>query len=209
MATEPPVTAEVEKPMARLLAILLRPGEEWRRIAGQEMSVIGIFALWVVPLALIDPVSRVLAIEVLGFKRYGTVIDPPQAYLVALFVGYWLAGIATVWLLSLAINLTAQFFDAEPDGKAALKLAAYGWTAMFLSGLAQLHPWLSYAGLAGYFCFVTIGIGLPVLMKAPEPKLPLYVVAVVVAGLLAQMATSWVAANIADSYLPVLPGMGI
>jgi hypothetical protein len=204
MATEPPIASDGGKKPARLIGILTKPAEEWARIAAEPMTKARILLTWVVPLALIDPVARLISMKTSGILLFG-LIEPPADYLAAAFVTRWVAGIATVCLLVPIIDGLAPLFGGKRDSTAALKLAAFSWIATFLSSIFLVEPMLAILALAGFYSYYVIHEGLTPVMQVPREKALPFTLVLLVAAILLQVAVGYAADSVSDAFAPVLP----
>jgi hypothetical protein len=206
MATEQPA-AGAGNMLTRIVAILTRPRQEWEKIGAEPMTPANILLRWVLPLALIKPIVMVVRTSTLGLPLYGGAVAPTPGYLVALFVTTWLAAILATWLLGLVVDALAPAFGGQKDSVGALKVAAFGSVALFLSNIFLISANLLVTALAivGLYSFYLIYEGLPAVMKTPREKAILFVVALFVIATLLQFVTGYAGNMIADNFRPVLP----
>ena len=92
----------------------------------------------------------------------------------------YLASFAIVLVLALIIDTLASRFGAQKNFTAALKLAIYSHTPVWLAGIFLILPGLSFLMLLGLYGAYLLQAGLPALMKAPAERAASY--AAVVAG---------------------------
>jgi hypothetical protein len=205
MASEPPVTTGSGGMIARITNLLMRPKDEWQRIAAEPMTPAAIMTKWVVPLAAIGPAAGL--IRSLGSESTlnGIVVATPPTYLAANFALTWAFAVLGTWVLGLIIDALAPNFGGQKDPVAALKVAAFGSTAGFLSGIFQIHPMLMMLGIVGLYTFYLIHEGLPVLMKCPRDKALVYMLVVFVAAVVVLMVAGYVTSLITSTLLPPVP----
>lgn len=165
--------------VARAKAILMTPKQEWAAIDTEPLNVTALLTGYVIPLALIGPIARFIGFSVLGFGglfRLSIGWGISQAIL-----GFILA-IVGVFVLAWVINALAPSFGAKKDMQQAIKLSAYSMTAAWIAGIFYLLPALSILALIGaLYSLYLFYLGLPILMKSPGDKTPMYAVAVIVA----------------------------
>jgi hypothetical protein len=165
--------------VARAKAILMTPKQEWAAIDTEPLNVTALLTGYVIPLALIGPIARFIGFSLLGFGglfRLSIGWGISQAIL-----GFILA-IVGVFVLAWVINALAPSFGAKKDMQQAIKLSAYSMTAAWIAGIFYLLPALSILALIGaLYSLYLFYLGLPILMKSPEDKTPMYAVAVIVA----------------------------
>lgn len=185
--------------VSRAFGMLLRPGRTWDRISDAPTAPGGLMRNYVAPLAVIPAVCGVGGALVFGFNiaNVGVRMSIPGLLLGAT-VGYVLTLIA-VWLLAAFIDLIAPAFGGVRGRTRAMNLVAYGGTASWLGGLAELYPSLGIPVgiLAGIYSLYSLYLGLPKLMGIPGERRLTAFAAVLVALLLLAAArgtvTGWAA----------------
>ncbi len=205
MATEPPITSGGGGMVARIVALLTHPKDEWTRIAAEPMTTAGIMTRWVVPLALIRPVAELIGSLSTGVSIQGIPIAPPTGFLAATFAMDWALAVLGIYVLARVIDALAPGFGGQRDAVAALKVAAFGSVAGFLAGICLIHPMLSLLGLAGLYTFYIIHEGLPVLMKSEHDRTLVYMVAVFLVAIVLLVVAGWLTRTVAYSLLPPGP----
>lgn len=206
MASEPPVTTGGNSMIDRIKALLLKPKDEWPRIAAEPMTVKGILLGWVAPLAAIGPVAGLIGMLAFGYRLLGFRIATPVDYLVSSAVTSWLMAILAAYVLSLIIDALAPTFDGKKDPIAALKLAAYASTPGYLAGVLLIFAGLApLVWLAGLYNLYLLYLGLPVLMQAPQEKAVGYIILTIVAMIVLMLIAGVVVASISGLFLPVAP----
>lgn len=185
-------TAPAKAPplVERAKNILLKPNAEWDRIATETSSIQEILTGYVLILAAIGPVCRLIGAEVFGYGGlFGVVFRPnPIFAVVSAVVGYVVA-VAGVYVTALVIDALAPNFAATKDRTQAFKVAAYSSTAAWIAGAFGIFPPLTPLAILGLYSLYLLYLGLPKLMKAPQDKaLPYTAVVVVVAIVIAIVA---------------------
>lgn len=203
MATEPPITTGNGGMIARIKALLLTPKDEWARIAAEPMTPMGIMTKWVVPLAAIGPLAGLIAMLSTGATINGIpLLTAPPQFLIANFLLTWVFAILCTWVLGQVIDALAPSFGGQKDSVAALKVAAFGSTAGFLSGIFQIHPMLTMLGIVGLYTYYLIYVGLPVLMKSDGEKTIVYMIATFVISVVLLVIAGYLTRVISYSMLP-------
>jgi hypothetical protein len=205
MASEPPVTSGSGGMIARIANLLMRPKEEWPRIAAEPMTPAAIMTKWVVPLAAIGPAAGLIRSLGTGSTLNGIAVATPPMYLAVNFALTWALAVLSTWVLGLIVDALAPSFGGQKDPVAALKVAAFGSTAGFLSGIFQIHPMLMLFGIVGLYTFYLIYEGLPVLMKSPRDKSVAYMLVVFVAAVVVMIIAGYVTSLITNTLLPPVP----
>ena len=158
--------------------ILTSPATEWARIDGESASVGGLITGYALILAAIAPIAMLLGLFLAGAGSLLTAA--PGAFIKILLIVY-LISLGTVVLLGFIIDLLAPNLGGTKNGVQAMKLAVYAGTAFWVASLVLIFPdlwflWLIIGvGYGGYLLW----LGLPVLMKVPADKAPVYVGAAV------------------------------
>jgi hypothetical protein len=102
----------------------MSPAAEWDRIDAEPATVAGLYSGYVVILASIPPICRLIGGLVFGYGAFGIVYRPPVVTaIVGAVVGYALA-LAMVYVLALIIDMLAPSFDGQNNPIQAFKVAA-------------------------------------------------------------------------------------
>lgn len=176
--------------------IVLQPANEWRVIAGENISTGDLYKSYIVPLAAIGPVATFLGLSLFGTSMplMGTFRMPLLAGLSMAIVSYVMA-LVSVYVVALVIDYLAPTFGGEKNQGQALKVAAYAYTPAWLAGVLHLIPSLgALVLLASLYGLYLLYLGLPVLMKAPQDKAVPYTAVVVVCAIVVAVVIGAVAA---------------
>jgi hypothetical protein len=170
--------------------ILLSPTAEWKAIEREHSNLLlnGYVAL----LASIPALSGFIGFSAIGASvpRLGTVRVPVLSGLLAAVSSYLLAFVV-VYLLAVIINVIAVRFEASRNFSAALKLAVYSYTPVWLSGVFLLVPGLRFLCVLGVYGFYLLRRGLPVLMKTPEDRALRYAVTIFIIAFVIRLVIGW------------------
>lgn len=167
----------MSKLIDRAQKILLAPKSEWPAIADEPETTAGLFKGYIAILAAIGPIASFVEMSVIGVSApfIGRMRWDVTDGLIAAVVSYGLA-LLSVWLFSLIVNALAPTFGAQKDPVAALKVTAYSLTAVWVTSVATIVPFLGVLimilGLV--YTIYLLYLGLPVLMKAPQDKVAGY-----------------------------------
>ena len=107
----------------RLKGILLEPKNEWPKIAAEPATTQSIYTGWVMIFAAIGP----LALLVVG-----------GGAAIKFAIGTYIMALIITFILALIIDALAPTFGGTKDFVAALKLAAYSYTAAWIAGIFNL-----------------------------------------------------------------------
>ncbi|MBO0754937.1 MAG: YIP1 family protein [Bradyrhizobiaceae bacterium] len=176
--------------LQRAGGILLRPTMEWKAIEREHSNLLlnGYVAL----LAAIPALSGLIGFSAIGVgvPSLGTVRVPFLSGLLGAVSGYLLAFIV-VYVLAVIINVIAVRFDASRSFSAALKLAVYSYTPVWLCGVFLLVPGLRFLSVLGVYGFYVLRRGLPVLMKVPEGRALRYATTIFIVAFVIRILIGW------------------
>jgi hypothetical protein len=176
--------------MQRVGGILLCPTAEWNAIEGEHSGLVvnGYVAL----LAAIPALSGLIGFSAIGegVPSLGIVRVPVLSGLLAAVSSYLLAFVV-VYLLALIINMIAVRFEAKRNFPAALKLAVYSYTPVWLSGVFLLVPGLRFLSVLAVYGFYVLRRGLPVMMKAPEGRVSRYTATIFIIAFVVRILIGW------------------
>jgi hypothetical protein len=176
----------------RIKKILLQPKMEWEVIAAETQTTSELYRNYVMPLAAIGPVASIIGMSVIGISMPFTgTFRIPIASAIGSAVVQYIFGLIGVYILALIIDFLAPKFAGEKGMNQALKLAAYSYTAGWLSGIFVVIPALSVLMILGLYSLYLLYTGIPILMKAPKEKSLGYTVAVVIAAIVIFMIIGW------------------
>lgn len=167
----------------RVIRILKDPAAEWPVIEREPASTEKLYREYIAVLAAIPAIASFIGMSLVGITVpfLGTIRTPilsgiVQAVLVYVFT------LAGVYVSALVVNKLAPQFESKPDEMQALKLVAYASTAAWVAGVLNIIPALGLlAVLGGLYSVYLFYVGLPVMMKTPQPKaIPYMLVSAVV-----------------------------
>ncbi len=154
----------------RAKAIILKPVEEWPRIAAEPDSQGDILRSYVVPLAAIGPVAGLIGGQLFGYGALFVSYRPSiVTSLVTAVLGFVLT-IVGVFVLAAIADWLAPKFEGQSNKQNAFKLVAYGGTAAWLAGIFSLVPMLAVFGLLGLYSIYLFYTGVGPMMAVPEAK---------------------------------------
>lgn len=165
MTTDALDTGERPSLIARVRDILVRPQNEWRRIAAEDPAPL--IGSYVLPLAIAGALAGFGAgvFYAGSFALNAALID--KAVSAALYVLFAIAGVMVAgWL----INALAPRFGAEANADHAKRLAAYASTPILVAAVAAVAPPISgmMMGAGVVYALALIAIGVPTLMPLTD-----------------------------------------
>jgi hypothetical protein len=175
--------------VARVRGLLLTPKEEWAKIETEVVSPAELYRQYVIPLALIGAIARVIGYSIVGLGSpfTGMYRVPLGRSLLSGAVHFGLT-LAAVYAGGLIFNALAPTFEGKPDQSQALKLSAYASIAGLLAGIFALLPGFRFLGLLGLYSVYLLFVGVPIMMKSPPEKTGGYVGAAVVCWIVLAVA---------------------
>ena len=176
----------------RVKKILLEPKKEWEVISRETTNPSELYKSYIMPLAAIGPVASIIGMSIVGISMplAGTFRLPLITSIGSAVVQYILS-LVGVYILALIVDFLAPNFSGEKNSDQALKLAAYSYTAGWLSGIFVMVPALGFLMILGLYGLYLIYTGIPVLMKAPQEKALGYTAAVVIAAVIISVIIAW------------------
>jgi hypothetical protein len=188
--------------LARIKNILLSPKSEWPAIAAEAETVSGLYKRYIVPLQAAASAAGLLgSLFVLLGIGFGLGL---VGALLSAAVGFAL-GLLLVFVVALIVDALAPSFGGQKNTVSALKLVAYSYTPSFVGGLLMVLPFLGpLLLLFALYGLYLLYLGLPVLMKCPKEKAPVYTVVIVVIALVLSLVIGMVTAG-----LTALVGLGV
>ena len=172
----------------RAKAILLTPKQAWPVIDAEPATVASIYKEWLVIMAAIPAVCGFVGLSLIGVGGFGFSYRMPiVGGLVAAVCGYVLS-LVMAYVMSLVVDALAPSFGGTKNPVGAMKVMAYGATAVYVAGLLKLLPALGLLGIiAACYSVYLMYLGLQAVMKAPQDKAVGYTAVVVVIFIVASI----------------------
>jgi hypothetical protein len=176
----------------RAKAILLQPTATWPVIDAEPATVQSIYKDWLILMAAIPAVCGFVGISLVGVG-FGFRL-PIVSGLVTAILGYVLSLVAA-YVMALIVDALAPSFGGTKNPVGALKVVAYGATAVYVAGVLKLIPMLGILGIiAACYSIYLMYLGLPAVMKCPQDKAPGYTAVVVILYIVVAMVVGTVSA---------------
>lgn len=191
--------------LRRIGAILWTPKAEWVRIAAEPASVRSVMLGWVMPLAAIGPVAKLLSSQMLNYMGDGMHMPPPFVSALTEAVLSYLLSLLAVYVMSLLINGLAVTFKGRRDHVQALKLAAHSATPAYLVGAFQIWPPLELLEAFGLYSLYLIFTGLPILMHVPRKRALAYTAVTMLASIAMTILLTLIVLATRDMFAPGIP----
>ena len=176
----------------RVKKILLEPKKEWEIISRETTNTSELYKSYIMPLAAIGPVASIIGMSIVGLSiPFAGTFRLPLTTSIGSAVVQYILSLVGVYILALIVDFLAPNFSGEKNIDQALKLAAYSYTAGWLSGIFMMVPALGFFMILGLYGLYLIYTGIPVLMKAPQEKALGYTVTVVIAAVIISVIIAW------------------
>ena len=168
----------------RVQSILLKPKQTWPVIAEEGGDTASVFTAYVMILAAIPAICGFIGLSLIGVGGFGVSYRVPILTGVVQMIVSYLLSLAMVFVLALIVNGLAPTFAGTKDSLRAVKLVAYGCTAIWISGIFSLLPMIAILGvLLGLYSIYLIYTGIAVMMRCPPEKAGAYTAVVIVCGI--------------------------
>jgi len=163
-------------PALRAKAMLADPSTEWARIERESGDPAYLLSRYVAVLALVPPLFGFIGAYFVGAIVPGTGLMRATWFdgaFGAIFL--YMESFIAMLVLAFIIDIVAPLFGGKKDFDAALKLAVYSFTPVWLAGIFLLLPGLQFLVLTAFYGVYVLTAGLPRLMKTPKAQSPLYI----------------------------------
>jgi hypothetical protein len=173
-------------------AILIDPAGAWPRVAREPVDWVYLMTRYVALLALVPALCGFIGACVIG------VIVPGSGVVrAALFDGifgaifFYLENFVVVLGLGFLLHLAAPLFGGRKDFTAALTLAVYSYTPVWLTGIFLLLPGLRFLMLTGFYGAYVLLVGLPPMMQTPPLRSRGFAMLIVACALVLTLIVEW------------------
>ena len=161
--------------------ILLTPAKEWDVIKGENLTIVDMFTKYAMILAAIPAVAGFIGFALIGVSYgFGTFRWPFGTALVWLILSYVLS-LGGVFLLAFIIDALAPTFGCTKNLDAAVKIAVFSYTPVWVAGILGIIPAISILMiLASIYSLYLLYMGLQKIKEPVNDKLmPYFVVSIV------------------------------
>ncbi len=158
----------------RVKKLLLSPKTEWETINGESLSGFPLITSYLLPLALAASLATLIGF---GFLAGGLGLRYGISMAVIMFVQL----IAGIYINALVTDALAPTFSSEKNLDKSIQLVVYAATPFYIGSLLNVIPFIGWLGtIAGLIYSVYLFyLGIPVLKKTPEVKVPVYLLAII------------------------------
>jgi hypothetical protein len=159
----------------RAKAMLADPFAEWARIERESGDPAYLLSRYVAPLAVMPALFGFIGACYVGAIVPGTGLMRANWFdgaFGAIFL--YVESFVAMLVFAFMINIVAPLFGGKRDFDAALKLAVYSFTPVWLAGMFLVLPGLRFLVLTAFYGAYVLAAGLSRLMKTPKAQSPLY-----------------------------------
>lgn len=189
----------------RVKAILLKPAEEWPRIAADDTPTRDVFMGYILPLAAIAPIAGLIGGQVFGYGAFGFSYKPSLTSGIATAAIGFVLALLNFLALSLVADFLSPRFGGETSNERAFKLVAHASTAAWLVGLFALVPMLGVFWLLGFYSVYLFYTGAGPMLKVPQDRLGPFTAVM----FLAAIALNLLVGALTTSAVAFIAGMGL
>ncbi len=159
----------------RVKNILLTPKTEWAVISNETETPQTLLGKYVIPLALIPAIALFIGYGLIGFDaglfrvngiRWGLIMG----------LNSFISSLVSYYVCTYVIDALATSFGSEKNIGRSAQLVAYSYTAVWVVGIFSIIPMLGILGILGLYGIYLFYLGMPVMKKTPEDKLPGYMI---------------------------------
>jgi hypothetical protein len=193
----------------RVKSILLTPAKEWEVIKNENLTIADMFTKYAMILAAIPAIAGFIGYIVIGvsFGGFGTFRWPFGTALVWMILSYVLS-LGGVFLLAFIIDTLAPTFGCAKNLTAAVKIAVFSFTAVWVVGILAIIPVLSillWVGIlyTGYLIY----LGIQKIKEPASDKLIGYFIVSIVALIVIYWLVGFIVARIALGSMAGLAGV--
>ena len=177
--------------ISRAKSITLTPVAEWPVIEREPTDTSALFIRYAVPLAAASAVAKFIGLGLIGAMigyRLGfvTALSSALSGFIFSLIGIFLVG-------KLAAYLAPQF-GGVADETAAMKLVVYSHTPAWLASLFIIIPPLGFLAILGLWGIYVLWMGVGPMLKVPEDKKLIFVLAMAACGIVASIIIGALAA---------------
>jgi Yip1 domain len=164
-------------PALRAKAMLADPSAEWARIERESGDPAYLLSRYVAVLAFVPPLFSFI-----GACFVGAIVPGAGLMRATWFDGafgaifLYVESFIAMLVLAFIIDIVAPLFGGKKDFDAALKLAVYSFTPVWLAGVFLLLPGSRFLLLTAFYAVYVLAAGLPRLMKTPKTQSWLYII---------------------------------
>ena len=182
----------------RVIGIITKPVDEWKKIKGEQSTVVGLFTNYAIILAAIPAIAGLVGWMIVGRSFMGITIRIPFMRSFTWAILTYVFSLVGVYLLSLVIDFLAPNFGAQKDIVTSTKIAVYAYTPAWVAGVLNIIPALAMiAMIAAIYSLYLLYLGIKDLKEPKEDKAAPYFIVVIIVGVVISFLVYYIVGTIA------------
>ncbi len=168
--------------------MIVTPKTEWDAVAADTTPNAQLITGYVLPLAAIAAIAGFIGTSLVGMM--GIRLSLVWGLVGAVY--HVVMAIVMVYVMAFIVDALAPTFGGQKGFDAALKVAAYCYTPVWIASILTIIPALGIIVLlAAIYAIYLLYLGLPRLMRSPPDKAAGYTALVVVVGIVIAVVIGW------------------
>lgn len=201
MGTDSPLQVRGAGIVDKAKAILLKPKEEWPKIAAEPATPGEILTRYAIPLIAIGPVASFIGGQVFGYGALGITYRPGFMAGLSVAIVQFVMSIVALVVVTFVADFLAPKFGGEASRPQAFKWVAFSATASWVGGVFGLIPSLGLLGLlAGLYSLYLFYLGATPVMKVPQEKAAGFTAVTVVCAIVAMVIVGAVSSAVTSVF---------
>jgi len=182
----------------RAIGIITKPVDEWKKIKGEQSTVVGLFTNYAIILAAIPAIAGLVGWMIVGRSFMGITIRIPFMRSFTWAILMYVFSLVGVYLLAMVIDFLAVNFGAKKDIVDSTKIAVYSTTPSWVAGVFYLIPALGMlAMIAGFYSLYLLFLGIKDIKTPPGDKATPYFAVVIIVYIVIAFLISFIVGTIA------------
>lgn len=184
--------------LARVKNILMSPASEWNAISAETETPQSLLTKYVIPLALIPAIALFIGYGLIGINTLFIRVAGIRWGL-TMAINSFITSILTYYICTYVVDALAPSFASEKNIGRSAQLVAYASTAAWVAGIFQIIPSLGILGLLGLYGIYLFYLGIPVMKKTPEDKRVVYMVVCAIVVIVVTLVLNTIVSRVAYS----------
>jgi hypothetical protein len=171
----------------RVKNIIMKPKEEWQVINKETIAVPTLITSYLLPLAVVAALA--------SFIGYGFIIGTASIKTGVIWALIALVQIVlAVYINAFVTDALAPSFASEKNMMKSAQLVVYAATPGYIGSLLNIIPAIGWLGslAGGIYSIYLLYLGIPVMKKTPEDKVPIYLIVIIVVLLVLYWLISYI-----------------
>ena len=161
----------------RVKNIIVNPKQEWQVINNETANGASLIFSYLFPLALIAAVATFIGFSFLTFGGIGFGTEYGLISAVVILIQL----VVSVYVNALVTDAFAPSFSSEKNLGKSIQLVVYAATPAYVGSILNIIPVIGWLGsiAGGIYSIYLFYLGIPVLKKTPEDKVPIYLIVII------------------------------